>query len=72
MPADAAGGEEPVGIARVLADGTLELDMFSPHVRLTYPPNDPQYAEIRRHVEQRGGPMVLGEERTISPFPAAK
>lgn len=67
--ASAAAPSEAVGTARLLADGTIELDMFRPSARLTYGPRHPQYLEVRAHIERRGGLLVPGAERSVPPFP---
>ena len=61
----------PIGTARMLADGTILLDLVargngaSGDARLTYPPGDPQYQAILRHL----GGLQPGEIKPVRPFP---
>lgn len=56
---------QPVGLAKILPDGTIELSMFSPHALLRYPKSDPHYADVLAHV----GPIKPGEQKAVAPFP---
>jgi hypothetical protein len=67
----AASARGPIGTARMLPDGTLELDLIATagstrgHARLTYPP---AHAEYKRVLEHLGG-MRPGEEKPVPPWP---
>lgn len=62
---------EPIGTARMLADGTIVLDLLARqgattgHGRLTYPPGHPDYEMILRHL----GGLRVGETKPVPPFP---
>lgn len=66
-PADAT-----IGVASMLADGTVVLDLRAVGPggmigdgRLSYPPTHPDYARILAHV----GPLRPGERRFVAPWP---
>jgi hypothetical protein len=57
-----------IGVARMLADGTLELDLRGPggaEARLVYPPTHAKYKETLAHL----GGMKPGEEKPVPPWP---
>ncbi len=66
-----AAPAEPIGTARMLADGTIELDLIARqgattgHGRLTYPPGHPDREMILRHL----GGLRVGEAKPVPPFP---
>jgi hypothetical protein len=49
----------------MLADGTIEMDMFHPHARITYPPTHAKYKEVLQHL----GGMKPGESKPVPPWP---
>lgn len=55
----------PIGEAKLLPDGTIELSMWRPHALIRYPKDDPRYAEILAHV----GPLEPGKPRPVAPWP---
>ncbi len=61
---------DSIGIAEMTADGTITLHLKSlwpdPHEDsdLTYAPDDPQYAEIKKHL----GGIAPGQSKPIPPF----
>ena len=72
--ADADGGtitQSSIGTARMLADGTLELQLRAEDGRgavgeglFRYGTTHPEYARVLAHV----GPMQPGDERAVRPF----
>lgn len=67
----ATPSDTPIGTARMMADGTIVLDLLargrgaSGDARLTYPLGDPQYQAILRHL----GGLQPGEIKPVRPFP---
>ncbi|MBW6400064.1 hypothetical protein KPL78_19550 [Roseomonas sp. HJA6] len=67
----AQSAPEPIGTARMEADGTIILDLVARQGgtvgrgRLTYSPNHPDYDMIRRHL----GEIRPGETKPVPPFP---
>lgn len=63
--------ERPIGIAKMLADGTLVLTLRAEtgsavgHAEFQYVKTDPQYARILKHI----GGLKPGEEKSVPPFP---
>lgn len=60
---------ETIGVATLLEDGTLVLDLRAEgpglgDARFTYPPSDPQYAQIKAHV----GAVKVGQSVLVRPF----
>lgn len=60
---------ETIGVATLLDDGTLVLDLRAEgaglgDARFTYPPSDPQYAQIKAHV----GEVKVGQSVMVRPF----
>ncbi len=53
-----------VGSATMSADGTIVMDMFSPHARLTYTKGDARYTEVLQHV----GGLKPGESKAVPPW----
>jgi hypothetical protein len=73
--APAAGAGAPIGTARMEPDGTIVLMLVASgpggaigQGLMRYPPNDPNYAAVLRHV----GPLRPGEERPVPPWPDAR
>jgi hypothetical protein len=57
-----------IGVARMLADGTLELDLHGPggaEARVVYKPNDAKYKSTLDHL----GGMKPGESKSVPPWP---
>jgi hypothetical protein len=61
-----------IGVATMGSDGTIELRLRATGPGrmvgegfLTYPPSDPQYAEILRHL----GGLKPGETKSVPPWP---
>ena len=59
------------GVATLSADGNICLQIRSEEPGLPvaesyqcFTPDDPEYADIRKHV----GPLAVGEEKRIAPF----
>jgi hypothetical protein len=73
-----AARPESIGMATMLDDGTIVLDLRAEtddtsaprttgHARYVLAPSDPRYAETIRHL----GPMKPGETRSVPPWPSA-
>lgn len=64
----------PIGSAKMLADGTLVLNLRAEtggaigHAEFRFKKGDPKYAEILQHV----GKIEPGEEKAVMPFPEKK
>lgn len=62
---------EPIGSAKMLADRTLVLSLRAEtdgsigHAEFKYYKDDPNYAEILRHI----GGLEPGDEKVVLPFP---
>jgi hypothetical protein len=57
---------DSIGVAKMLDNGTLVLDLFNPApAQLTYPPTHPEYANTLRHL----GGMRPGESKSVPPWP---
>ncbi|HEU4537680.1 MAG TPA: hypothetical protein VFS00_26350 [Polyangiaceae bacterium] len=55
-----------IGVAKMLDNGTLVLDLYHPApAQLTYPPTHPEYAGTLRHL----GGMRPGESKGVPPWP---
>lgn len=61
----------PIGIATMLPDGTIVLDLRAEasggtvgRGRVTYPPGDPEYAAVLRHL----GGLRPGEVKSVPPW----
>jgi hypothetical protein len=55
-----------IGVAKMLDDRTLVLDLYHPApARLTYAPSHPQYASTLRHL----GGLLPGESKGVPPWP---
>jgi hypothetical protein len=46
-------------------DGTIVMDMFHPHARITYAKGDPRYAEVLQHI----GGLAPGENKAVPAWP---
>lgn len=62
---------ETIGTATMLEDGTLVLDLRATgegmlgDARITYPPNDAHYAQVKQHL----GAITAGQTVAVRPFP---
>jgi hypothetical protein len=63
--------EQPIGVATQEADGTIVLHLRTPSdggpvgdALIRYPPGNPHYAEMARHV----GPIPKGGSVFVKPF----
>jgi hypothetical protein len=57
-----------IGVARMRADGTLELDLHGPggaEARVVYPPTHVEYKKTLEHL----GGMKPGQEKPVPPWP---
>lgn len=61
-----------IGVARMLDDGTIEMDLRATgpggmigDSRVSYAPDSPHYADILSHL----GGLAPGEEKAVLPFP---
>lgn len=68
----AAAEAATIGVATMRPDGTIELRLRATGPGgmvgegfLTYPPSDPQYAEVLRHL----GGLKPGETKSVPPWP---
>jgi hypothetical protein len=70
-PSSTASGRPPIGIATMLPDGTLVLDLTTRaggmigHAHFTYAPSDPKYDATLRHI----GGLRPGEHKNVPPWP---
>ncbi|HVV93444.1 MAG TPA: hypothetical protein VHD15_08505 [Hyphomicrobiales bacterium] len=73
LTAEAHGMDEAksIGSATMAADGTIVLDLRAAgpqglgDARMVYPPGDPNYASVLRHL----GGLRPGEEKPVPPWP---
>jgi hypothetical protein len=67
---------DSIGAATMESDGTLKLQLRAEgpggivgDALLVYPPTHADYAMVKKHLEQNGGPMKPGDSRPVAPFP---